>query len=105
MDNDFLLAGPAALFVSMYYGPMAARAGLFKQLRSPDRDAAIRGTKNAAWDMTHLSDFALRVSRAEKERRRYIFASGDLSLVQIASRSVPRCGARRRLAKPPGRPS
>ncbi|MBJ7408807.1 MAG: hypothetical protein JHD15_00350 [Phenylobacterium sp.] len=86
MDKDFLLAGPAALFVSMYYGPKAARAGLFKQLRSPDRDAAITGIKNAAWDMTHLSDFVLRVTNAEKERRRYIFASGDLSLVRIASR-------------------
>jgi hypothetical protein len=86
MDKDFLLAGPAALFASMYYGPKAARAGLFKQLRSPDREAAIDGAKNAAWDMTHLSDFVLRVSSAEKARRRYIFASGDLSLVRIASR-------------------
>jgi len=49
MDEDFLLAGPAALFVSMYYGPKAARAGLFKQLRSPNRQAAIDGARNAAW--------------------------------------------------------
>ena len=86
MDKDFLLAGPAALFVSMYYGPKAARAGLFKQLRSPDRQAAIDGARNAAWDMTHLSDFVVRVTKAEEQRRRYIFASGDLSLVRIASR-------------------
>lgn len=86
MDKDFLLAGPAALFVSMYYGPKAARAGLFKQLRSPDRQAAIDGARNAAWDMTHLSDFVVRVTKAEEQRRRYIFASGDLSLVRVASR-------------------
>lgn len=85
MDREFLLAGPAALFASMYYGPNAARRGLFKQLRSANRQAAVLGAKNAAWDMTHLSDFALRVSKAEAERRRYIFASGDLSLVRIAS--------------------
>lgn len=85
MDKDFLLAGPAALFASMYYGPKAARAGLFKQLRSVDRKAAIAGAKNAAWDMTHLSDFVLRVTEAEEAHRRYIFASGDLSLVRVAS--------------------
>ena len=70
----------------MYYGPKAARAGLFKQLRSPDRQAAIDGARNAAWDMTHLSDFVVRVTKAEEQRRRYIFASGDLSLVRVASR-------------------
>jgi hypothetical protein len=86
MDRDFLLAGPAAMFVSMYYGPAAARAGLFKQLRSPNREAAIAGVKNAAWDMTYLSDFALRVSNAEAKRHRYIFASGDQSLVRIAAK-------------------
>lgn len=86
MDKDFLLAGPAALFASMYYGPKAAKGGLFKQLRSQARDKAIAGVRNAAWDMTHLSDFSLRVSKAEEKKRRYIFASGDESLVRIAKR-------------------
>lgn len=86
MDADFILAGPAALYAAMYFGPKAARAGLFKQLKSPNREAAILGVRNAAWDMTHLSDFVRRVGEAEAQNRRYIFASADDGLTQIASR-------------------
>lgn len=86
MDRDFLLAGPAAMFTTMFFGPRAERAGLFKQLYSPNREAAIEGVRNAAWDMTHLSEFSRRVSSANECPNRYIFASGDLKLVRIASR-------------------
>ncbi len=85
MYDDFLFAGPAAAFATMYFGPKAAKRGLFKRLRAPKaREEAIAGVKNAAWDMTHLSEFVRRVAVAEAERRRYVFASGDLSLVRIA---------------------
>lgn len=83
--EDFIFAGPAAAFATMYFGPKAARRGLFKRLRAPEaREEAVAGIRNAAWDMTHLSDFVLRVSRAEDESCRYIFASADVSLVRIA---------------------
>lgn len=83
--GDFIFAGPAAAFATMYFGPKAAKRGLFKRLRAPEaREEAIAGIRNAAWDMTHLSDFVSRVSRAEAQRRRYIFASADFSLVRIA---------------------
>lgn len=85
MYDDFIFAGPAAAFATMYFGPRAAKRGLFKRLRAPEaREEAIAGIKNAAWDMTHLSDFVRRVAGGEAERRRYVFASGDLSLVRIA---------------------
>lgn len=85
MYDDFFFTGPSAAFATMYFGPKAAKRGLFKRLRAPEaREEAIAGIRNAAWDMTYLSDFVLRVSRAEAERRRYIFASADFSLVRIA---------------------
>lgn len=86
MYNDFIVAGPAAVFASMYLGPLAAKKRLFKNLRSKDREKAIRGIQNAAWDMTHLSDFVRRARTAEQNKRRYIFASGDHALVRMASR-------------------
>lgn len=86
MYGAFIFAGPAAAFATMYFGPKAAKRGLFKRLRAPDdREAAVAGVQNAAWDMTHLSDFVRRVAGAEQERRRYVFASGDFSLVRIAT--------------------
>lgn len=85
MYEDFIFAGPATLYASMYFGPRAERGGLFKRLRSKDPEARIAGVRSAAWDMTHLSDFVRRVGAAEAEKRRYVFASGDLGLVQIAT--------------------
>lgn len=84
LHQDFLLAGPAALFATFYFSPMGMRKRLLKHLRSPDRERAIKGVQNAAWDITHLSDFVRRVSEGEVERRRYIFATSDKGLATIA---------------------
>lgn len=84
MVNDFLLAGPAAIFATMYFSPRSARRRLIKHIRSPERERAIKGIKNAAWDMTHLSMFAERAGSSEAERRRYLFATADRNLASIA---------------------
>lgn len=85
MRNDFMVAGPAALMACIYYAPNSPpRAGLFKGLRSPDRARAIYGVRNAAWDLTHLSDFIHRVNEAEGSSNRLLFASFDEGLRNLA---------------------
>lgn len=83
MYDDFQWCGPAALFAVMYFGPRASRRGLLKDQRSHDRERAISGARNAAWDITHLSDFARRVNGGDPTDR-YIFASTDRALVTLA---------------------
>jgi hypothetical protein len=85
MYHEFILAGPAALLGCIYFAPFnPPRQGLFKQLRSDDRDRAIRGVKNAAWDITHLSDFARRVNEHPDGDRRFLFVTFDASLRTLA---------------------
>jgi hypothetical protein len=85
MYRDFILGGPAALLASIYFAPNSPpRKGLFKELRSPDRERAIRGVQNAAWDLTHLSDFIERVTKSEEQQKRYLFASFDAGLRLVA---------------------
>ncbi|MEN3967499.1 hypothetical protein, partial [Mammaliicoccus sciuri] len=60
------------------------RKGLLKQLKSPDRQRALDGVKNAAWDITHLSDFIKKVNDAEGGDTRYLFASADKTLHKMA---------------------
>lgn len=85
MREDFMVAGPAALMACVYYAPNSPpRAGLFKNLRSPDRDRAINGIRNAAWDLTHLSDLVHRVNEAEGGSNRLLFASFDEGLRNLA---------------------
>lgn len=85
MHRDFIVAGPAAMLACIYFAPNSPpRKGLLKQLQSPDRARALEGAKNAAWDITHLSDFVSRVNEAADGRTRYIFASLDKNLHYIA---------------------
>lgn len=85
MHSDFIVAGPAAVLASIYFAPNSPpRKGLLKQLRSPDRERALNGLRNAAWDITHLSDFIKKVKESEGKQSRYLFASSDKVLHKIA---------------------
>lgn len=87
MYSDFILAGPAAIFACLYFAPLnPPRKGLLKSLRSPDRVKALNGIKNAAWDVTHISEFARKVNEESDENpTRYIFATLDEGLRTIAN--------------------
>lgn len=85
MRNDFIIAGPAALLACVYFAPNSPpRKGLFKQLRSPNRLRAIDGVRNAAWDLTHLSEMVKKVNEASGSQTRLLFASFDEGLRILA---------------------
>lgn len=83
MYRDFIIAGPAAMLASFYFSPSREKR-LFKQLRAPDRERAVRGVRNAAWDVTHMSDFVKRVDESERTRTRVLLATADKGLAAIA---------------------
>lgn len=81
MHSDFIVAGPAAMLACIYFAPNSPpRAGLLKRLNSPNRLRALEGVKNAAWDITYLSDFIKRVNEAEGKNVRYLLASNDKAM-------------------------
>lgn len=86
MRDDFILAGPAAILAFLYFAPNSPpRKGLLKSLKSGNRQEALAGTKNAAWDITYLSDFIRRINEGnEAPQRRYIFATFDKRLRDLA---------------------
>lgn len=84
MLDDFFLAGPAAVFASMYFSPFAEKKRLIKHLRSADRERAIAGVRNAAWDMTHLSELTRRVRQEGEGPTRFIFATADDKLANVS---------------------
>ncbi len=85
MHDDFIVAGPAAMLACIYFAPNSPpRAGLLKRLNSPDRHRALEGVKNAAWDITHMSDFIKKVSEEDGKDRRYLLASSDKALHVMA---------------------
>ena len=84
MVDEFILAGPAAMLCTKFLAPRAPRSGLVKKFRSPDRDRALAGVRNAAWDVTYLSELTRRAQPGSYAEARYIFASADRALAEIA---------------------
>jgi len=86
MRNDFMFGGPAAMLASVYFAPNSPpKRRVFKDKNSSDREAAIAGARNAAWDLTHLSEFVRKVNEAGSDGRpRFLFASFDRHLRLMA---------------------
>lgn len=55
-----------------------------KGLKSPDRGKALAGTKNAAWDVTYLSELIRRAKPENYGQARCIFVSADRALADLA---------------------
>jgi hypothetical protein len=90
MYEDFLISGPAVLLASHYLAPGAQRRGLFKNIESSDRERALAGIRNAAWDLTLLSEWLQRLQRKQEPGSRQpvvILCSLDEAVKRIA-RSV-----------------
>ena len=85
MMDDFILAGPAFMYAARYFGPRVASAKMLKDLRSADREEAILGVRNAAWDVTYLSEFGRLSTVRDDTDRQYVFASADRALIDVAS--------------------
>ncbi|HEY2395806.1 MAG TPA: hypothetical protein VGH81_07515 [Rudaea sp.] len=84
MFSDFVWAGPGLLYASFYLAPSSPRKGMFKQLRSSDRERALAGVRNAAWDITHMSEFVRLVQEQGSDQKRYILATLDKAIAWIA---------------------
>jgi hypothetical protein len=85
MREDFIFGGPAALLASVYFAPRSSpKEGVFKGKNSPNRERAIAGARNQAWDLTQLSDFVRRIREQENGKTRYLFASFDEHLRLMA---------------------
>lgn len=85
MIDDFILAAPAFMYAARYFGPRAASAKMFKSLKAQDREKTILGIRNAAWDVTYLSEFGRLSGLRDSTNRQYVFASADRPLVELAS--------------------
>lgn len=87
MFHDFLLAGAATILAAHYFAPGAPKKGLLKYLRSADREQALEGIKNAAWDLMLLSDWLQRVREGETVdpvRPHAVLCTLDKGVVRLA---------------------
>jgi hypothetical protein len=84
MYEDFTVGGPGLMFAIYYLAPNSARSGLLKNLRSEDRERALRGIQNASWDLTLLSDWIRRGEEQKEKNALTLLCSLDRKLMQLA---------------------
>jgi len=84
MYLDFLFGGPAIALAAHRLAPNASRKRLFKGLRSLDRENAIAGIRNAAWDLTMVSEWLLNVANQERDVRLTLLTTFDRGLHRLA---------------------
>ncbi|WP_354065372.1 hypothetical protein [Devosia sp. 2618] len=83
MEEDFIFAGPAAVYAVKYFSPNGVQRRMIKHLRSPSRDRALAGIRNAAWDMTYISDFVDRINKTGHNTQN-ILVTSDRALADVA---------------------
>jgi hypothetical protein len=85
MYEDFLFKSAGlSLAINFLNQNYEGRKKLFKDLKSEDREKAIKGIRNATWDLTYLSEWQKRVNEQEQNNRIIIFCSLDKPLRKLA---------------------
>jgi hypothetical protein len=90
MYQDFVIGGPALMFAIHYLAPNSERNGLLKNLRSADRERALRGIRNASWDVTLLSEWIRRAGEQRQTNILTLLCSLDRKLVDLARMLAPK---------------
>lgn len=88
MYDDYLIGGPAVLLASYCFAPGGIRKRLLKSIESPDREKALAGIRNAAWDLTLVSEWLHRVRPSidnPREKRRWILCTLDQAVARMAA--------------------
>lgn len=84
MERDFLIASPAAVLAAYLFAPVPKFGRAMKGLKAVNRERAIDEIKNAAWDVTHISEMVRQASEHEKDGKRYVFVTADRVLRLVA---------------------
>lgn len=82
--EDFLIGGPAVILAAYYLAPNSGRRGLLKGVRSDDRERAVRGVRNAAWDLTLLSTWLDAIQTQEERNTLTLLCSLDHKVIEFA---------------------
>jgi hypothetical protein len=93
IQNEFLHIGPALCLANRYLAPNGPKKRLFKSLRSSDRDRALKGVRNAAWDLAFVSEWRAKVRTQSDGDKLWILATLDRGLHEVARASVLPTGA------------
>ena len=83
MHTEWYYSPPVTIFAAMCFSDNAPR-GVLKHLRSDDRQRALKGVRNAAWDLAYITYWGQLLKRQDREKCLWIFCSLDKALRRVA---------------------
>ncbi|NTW48933.1 MAG: hypothetical protein HGB19_04220, partial [Chlorobiales bacterium] len=84
MYSQYVFLAPSTVLALFYFSPNSPKKGLFKQIRSEDRERAIAGIKNATWDLTLIHHWVNMVRNQRTNKTINLLGSLDKKLHTIA---------------------
>jgi hypothetical protein len=85
--KDYVWSASAVLFATIYFSPKR-KYGMLKRLRAKDRGIALKGIKNAVWDMTLLTMWSGKYHSAPGSKVIWFLCSRDKVVKMIAGSLV-----------------
>lgn len=84
MYSQYVFLAPSTVLALCYFSPNGPNKGLFKQIRSIDRERAVAGIKNATWDLTLIHQWLDMVRGQRTNNTLNLLGSLDRRLHTIA---------------------
>ena len=76
MYSQYVFLAPSTVLALCYFSPNGPKKGLFKQIRSKDRERDIAGIKNATWDLTLIHQWLGMVRGQRTDNTIYLIRRG-----------------------------
>lgn len=84
MYSQYVFLAPATILALCYFSPNGPKKGLFKQIRSSDRERALDGIRNATWDLTLVHEWLKMVDGQRTSNTLNLLGSLDRKLHTVA---------------------
>jgi hypothetical protein len=83
MYDSWHFSAPATVLGSQVL-PQDPPKKVFKNIGSPDRRRALKGVKNAAWDLVYITEWYKKVKAQANTNKLTVICSRDLMLLRVA---------------------
>lgn len=83
MYESWIMSAVATNLAAICFSSSPPR-GLFKHLRHSDRQFALKGLRNATWDLAYVMWWRQLLQRQSRENRLFLFCTRDRALMKIA---------------------
>jgi hypothetical protein len=85
--GNWYMSAPATILAAMCFSGSTPK-GILKSLRDSNRDLALKGLRNCAWDLTYVTWWGELLKQQNQQNCLYLFCSRDKALRRVAQQML-----------------